>query len=181
MLASGPAAAQSALYSGELRPSVSGQSDTAQLGQSGAQTGNGALFGPSLYGVPPESGAGRVGFVSIGDRKLKVKIRPGGPPTAPVAGKATLRVAPALLGTAAMRPPTRLKRRGFLVDLPRAIELQRPLTVPPNFVIEPPIAPLRQSLIDLNPFGPTGVHAGVFWLQPAIELTGGWERVEIDQ
>ena len=84
MLASGPAAAQSALYPGELRPSVTGQSDVAQLGQSGGQAGNGALFGPSLYGVPPESGAGRVGFVSVGDRKVKVKIRPGGPPTGSV-------------------------------------------------------------------------------------------------
>jgi hypothetical protein len=94
---------------------------------------------------------------------------------APVAGKATLPVAPAQLGTTAQRPPSRLKRRGFLIDLPRAVELQRPLNVPPYFVIEPPIVPLRQSVIDLNPFGPTGIHAGTFYLQPAIELTGGWD------
>jgi hypothetical protein len=180
MLAPAPAAAQSALYPGELRPSVPGQSDVAAIDQGGGQTsgqsGNSTLFGPSLYGVPPpEPGAGQFGFVSVGNRKVKVKVRPGGQPTAPVADRATLRVAPALLGTAAVRPPSRLKRRGFLVDLPRAIELQRPLAVPPNFVIEPPIVPLRQSVIDLNPFGPTGVHTGSFYLQPAIELTGGWD------
>jgi Putative beta-barrel porin 2 len=172
-----PAAAQ--LFPGELRPSVEG-ADSAQPGQSGGQTstgiGSGLLSGPSLYGAP-ESGAGRFGFVSVGDRKLKVRVRPGYTPpgTVPIAGRATLRVAPAQLGTTAVRPPSRLKRRGFLLDPSRAVELQRPLNLPPNFVVEPPIVPLRQSVIDLNPFGPTGIHAGTFYLQPAIELTGGWD------
>jgi hypothetical protein len=172
MFAPVPAAAQ--LFPGELRSSVEG-ADSAQPGQSGA--GAGTLAGPSFYGTPPESGAGRFGFVSVGGRKLKVKVRPGYTPpgASPVPGRATLPVSPAQLGTAAVRPPSRLKRRGFLLDLPRAVELQRPLNVPPNFVVEPPIVPLRQSVIDLNPFGPTGIHAGTFYLQPAIELTGGWD------
>jgi hypothetical protein len=92
MLAPAPAVAQSALLPGELRPSVPAQSDTAQADPSaqadqsaqpalsGDQGGNGALFGPSLYGVPPESGAGQYGFVSVGNRKLKVRVRPGGEP-----------------------------------------------------------------------------------------------------
>ncbi len=92
MLALAPAAAQSALFPGELRPSVPGQSDLAALDQTGGQTSsqtgnNSTLFGPSLYGAPPsESGAGQFGFVSVGNRKVKVKLRPGGTPTAPVAG-----------------------------------------------------------------------------------------------
>jgi hypothetical protein len=172
MFAPVPAAAQ--LFPGELRPSAEG-ADSAQPGQPGA--GAGTLAGPSLYGTPPESGAGRFGFVSVGGRKLKVKVRPGYTPpgAAPVPGRATLPVAPAQLGTAAVRPPSRLGRRGFLLDLSRAVEFQRPLNVPPNFVVEPPIVPLRQTVIDLNPFGPTGIHAGTFYLQPAIELTGGWD------
>ena len=179
MFAPVPAAAQ--LFPGELRPSAAGQPDGAQPGQAGNPPGglpdSPGLVGPPLYGAPPESGSGMTGFVSIGDRKLRVKVRPGYMPrgAAPVAGKATLPVAPAQLGTNAQRPPSRLKRRGFLIDLPRAVELQRPLNVPPYFVIEPPIVPLRQSVIDLNPFGPTGIHAGTFYLQPAIELTGGWD------
>jgi hypothetical protein len=169
-----PAAAQ--LFPGELRPSVEG-ADSVQPSQSGAGAGTGTLAGPSPYGTPPESGGGRFGFVSVGGRKLKVKVRPGYTPSgvAPIPDKSTLPVAPAQLGTAAVRPPSRLKRRGFLLDLPRAVELQRPLNVPPNFVIEPPIVPLRQTVLDLNPFGPTGIHAGTFYLQPAIELTGGWD------
>jgi hypothetical protein len=189
MLAPVPATAQSTLFPEELRPSVPEQSDTTGQtgGQSGSQSGSASeglfgtpsLFGPSLYGVPPpETGSGVTGFVSIGGRKVKVKVRPGVTPAAvtPVPGKATLRVTPAQLGTNALRPPTRLGRRGILLDLPRAVELQRPLSILPNyFVIEPPIAPLRQSVIDLTPFGPTGVHAGSFYLFPAIELTGGWD------
>jgi hypothetical protein len=178
IFAPAPAAAQ--LFPGELRPSVEG-ADGAQPGQSGGQTStsidSGTLSAPSLYGTPPESGAGRFGSVSVGGRKLKVKLRPGYTPAGavPTPDRATLPVAPAQLGTVAVRPPSRLKRRGFLLDLPRAVELQRPLNVPPNFVIEPAIVPLRQSVIDLNPFGPTGIHAGTFYLQPAIELTGGWD------
>jgi hypothetical protein len=184
MLAPAPAAAQSALLPGELRPSVPAQSDTlqadqsAQPAQSGDQGGNGPLFGPSLYGVPPESGAGQYGFVSIGNRKLKVKVRPGGAPgqaTAVVNG-ATLRATTAMLGTAALRPPARLRRRGFFAGLPRAEEVVvRPLNLPPDFVVVPPIVPLRQAVIDPNPFGPTGVHAGAFRLLPAMEFTGGWD------
>ena len=176
-----PAAPQSALDPGELRPSVSGQSDGTELGQasnpSAGSPGSPSLPGPPLYGAPTESGSGMTGFVSIGNRKLKVRLRPGyTPPGAvPVAGKETLRVTPAQLGTTALRPLSRLNRRGFLVDLPRAVALQRPLNVPPNFVIEPPIVPLRPYVIDLNPFGPTGIHVGSFYLQPAIELTGGWD------
>jgi hypothetical protein len=178
MLASVPAAGQSALFPGELRPSVPGQSDIGQLDQSGeqnnGQTGNGSLFGPSPYSTSPESGAGTLGFVSIGNRKVKVKVKPGSPPAAPVADRATLLANPAQLGTAALRPKSRL-RKGGLVDLPRAVELQRPLNLPPDFVIVPPIAPLRQFVVDLNPFGPTGVHVGTFYLLPAVELTGGWD------
>ncbi len=178
MLASVPAAGQSALFPGELRPSVPGQSDIGQLDQSGeqtnGQTGNGSLIGPSLYSTSPETGAGTSGFVSIGNRKVKVKVKPGSPPAAPVADRATLLANPAQLGTAALRPKSRL-RKGGLLDLPRAVELQRPLNVPPDFVIVPPIAPLRQLVVDLNPFGPTGVHVGTFYLLPAVELTGGWD------
>jgi hypothetical protein len=188
MSAPPPAMAQSTLFPGELRSSVSEQSDTTTSGQasgnasgtqSGGLFGTPSLFGPSLYGVPPpETGSGATGFVSVGGRKVKVKVRPGVTPSTvtPVAGKATLPVTPSQLGTNALRPPIRLGRRGILLDAPRAIELQRPLNILPNyFVIEPPIAPLRQSVIDLNPFGPTGVHAGSFYLFPAIELTGGWD------
>jgi hypothetical protein len=184
MLAPAPAVAQSALLPGELRPSVPAQSDTAQSdqsaqsAQSGDQAGNGPLFGPSLYGVPPESGAGPYGFVSVGNRKLKVKLRPGGAPGAATAvlNGATLRATTAMLGTAALRPPARLKRRGFFAGLPRAEEVVvRPLNLPPDFVVVPPLVPLRLAAIDLNPFGPTGVHAGAFWLLPAMEFTGGWD------
>jgi hypothetical protein len=160
MLAPAPAAAQSALLPGELRPSVPAQSDTLQAdqstqpAQSGDQGGNGPLFGPSLYGVPPESGAGQYGFVSVGNRKLKVKVRPGGAPgqaTAVVNG-ATLRATTAMLGTAALRPPARLRRRGFFAGLPRAEEVVvRPLNLPPDFVVVPPIVPLRQAVIDSGP------------------------------
>ena len=112
MFAPVPAAAQ--LFPGELRPSAEG-ADSAQPGQPGAGGGAGTLAGPSLYGTPPESGAGRFGFVSVGGRKLKVKVRPGYTPpgAAPVPGRATLPVAPAQLGTAAVRPPSRLGRRGL--------------------------------------------------------------------
>ena len=70
-----PAAPQSALDPGELRPSVSGQSDGTELGQasnpSAGSPGSPSLPGPPLYGAPTESGSGMTGFVSIGNRKLK--------------------------------------------------------------------------------------------------------------
>jgi hypothetical protein len=173
MLASAPAAGQ--LLPGELRPTVTGQADVGQLGQTGGQagglTGNANLFGPPVY----ESGAGRYGFVSVGNRKVKVKIKPGSPPTTPVPDKATLLANPGMLGTAALRPKTRLQRRGGQAELPRAVELQRPLNLPPDFVIVPPITPLRRTVIELNPFAPTGVHIGSFYLLPAAEFAGGWD------
>jgi hypothetical protein len=183
MLASMPAAGQSVLFPGELRPSVSGQSDTDAFGQtnnqSGGQTssqaGGAGLYGPPVYGAPGETGAGQYGFVSVGNRKVKVKIRPGGPPPAPAPDKATLVASPGQLGTAALRPKTRLNRKGYVLEQSRAVELQRPLNLPPDFVVVPPIVPLRQSVIDLTPFAPTGVHAGAFYLFPAVELTGGWD------
>jgi hypothetical protein len=183
MLASMPAAGQSVLFPGELRPSVAGQSDIDAFGQtnnqSGGQTssqpGGAGLYGPPVYGAPGETGAGQYGFVSVGNRKVKVKIRPGGPPPAPVPDKATLVASPAQLGTAALRPKTRLNRKGYVLEQSRAVELQRPLNLPPDFVVVPPIVPLRQSVIDLTPFAPTGVHAGAFYLFPAVELTGGWD------
>jgi hypothetical protein len=183
MLASMPAAGQSVLFPGELRPSVSGQSDTDAFGQTNTQSGGQAssqpggagLYGPPVYGAPGESGAGQYGFVSVGNRKVKVKIKPGAPPPAPAPDKATLVASPAQLGTAALRPKTRLNRKGYVLEQSRAVELQRPLNLPPDFVVVPPIVPLRQSVIDLTPFAPTGVHAGAFYLFPAVELTGGWD------
>jgi hypothetical protein len=55
------------------------------------------------------------------------------------------------------------------------VELQRPIPLPPDFVIVPPITPLRQARIDAAPFAPIGVHAGNFYLYPAMEFTGGWD------
>jgi hypothetical protein len=57
----------------------------------------------------------------------------------------------------------------------RAVELQRPIPLPPDFVLVPPITPLRQARLDAAPFAPVGVHAGTYYLYPAIELTGGWD------
>jgi hypothetical protein len=183
MLASMPAAGQSVLFPGELRPSVSGQSDTDVLGQnntqSGSQTpgqpGNPGLYGVPIDAVPEESGAGRSGFLSGGNRKVNAKVKPGAPPPPPVPGGATLTVSPSQLGTAALRPRTRFNRKGYVLEPTRAAQLELPLNVPPDFVIVPPIVPLRRSVIDLTPFAPTGVHAGTFYLFPAIELTGGWD------
>jgi hypothetical protein len=124
-----PAAPQSALDPGELRPSVElGQASDPSAGPPSSP----GLLGPPLYGTPAESGGGMTGFVTIGNRKVKVRVRPGyTPPGAvPVADRATLRVSPAQLGTTAVRPPSRLKRRGFLIDPPRAVELQRPISLP---------------------------------------------------
>ena len=56
-----PAAPQSALDPGELRPSVSGQSDGTELGQASGPTpgppGSTSLLGPPLYGAPPSPAA----------------------------------------------------------------------------------------------------------------------------
>jgi hypothetical protein len=179
MLASVPATGQSVLFPGELRPTLS-DSDSGQplqpSDQSTTQPGNNSLVPPVLVPPTPESGAGRYGFISVGDRKVKVKLRPGSPPppgTMPDRG--ALSATPAQLGTAALRPKTRLARKGYVLDPTRAVELQRPISLPPDFLIVPPISPLRQARIDLTPFAPTGVHAGTFYLFPAVELTGGWD------
>jgi hypothetical protein len=178
LLASLPARGQSVLFPGELRPSVTGQ-DAAQASHTSDPTAGPT---PSQLGITttgplpfPESSAGRTGFVSVGNRKVQVKLKPGQAPPPPVPDKATLIATPAQLGTAALRPKTRLNRRGVVLDPARAVELQRPIPLPPDFVLVPPITPLRQARIDLTPFNPVGVHAGTYYLYPAIELTGGWD------
>jgi hypothetical protein len=176
--ASLPARGQSVLFPGELRPSVTGQ-DPADFSHTPDPTAGPT---PSQLGITttvplpfPESGAGRSGFVSVGNRKVKVKLKPGQAPPPPTPDPATLIATPAQLGTAALRPKTRLNRRGVLLDPTRAVELQRPIPLPPDFVLVPPITPLRQQRIDATPFAPVGVHAGTYYLYPAIELTGGWD------
>jgi hypothetical protein len=178
LLASLPARGQSVLFPGELRPSVTGQ-DPADFSHTPDPTAGPT---PSQFGITttvplpfPESGAGRSGFVSAGNRKVRVKLKPGQAPPPPTPDPATLVATPAQLGTAALRPKTRLNRRGYVLDPTRAVELQRPIPLPPDFVIVPPITPLRQQRIDLTPFAPVGVHAGSYYLYPAIELTGGWD------
>ncbi len=179
MLASVPATGQSVLFPGELRPSLS-DADSGQAAQttdqSTSQPGSGSLLPPVLTPPTPESGAGRYGFVSVGGRKVKVKLRPGSAPApGTLPDKGALPATPAQLGTAALRPKTRLARKGYVLDPSRAVELQRPISLPPDFLIVPPISPLRQARLDLIPFAPTGVHAGTFYLFPAVELTGGWD------
>jgi hypothetical protein len=178
LLASLPARGQSVLFPGELRPSVTGQ-DPADFSHTPDPTAGPT---PSQLGITttlplpfPESGAGRSGFVSAGNRKVKVKLKPGQAPPPPTPDPATLIATPAQLGTAALRPKTRLNRRGVLLDPTRAVELQRPIPLPPDFVLVPPITPLRQMRLDPTPFAPVGVHAGTYYLYPAIELTGGWD------
>jgi hypothetical protein len=178
LLASLPARGQSVLFPGELRPSVTGQ-DPAAFSHTPDPTA-GPI--PSPLGIttteplpPPESGAGRSGFVSGGNRKVKAKLKPGQPPPPPAPEPATLIATPAQLGTAALRPKTRLNRRGVVLDPARAMELQRPIQVPPDFVIVPPITPLRPIRLNAAPFAPVGIHAGTYYLYPAIELTGGWD------
>jgi hypothetical protein len=175
LLASLPARGQPVLFPGELRPSVTGQ-DPADFSHTPDPTaGPTPSFGTTTPLPVPESGAGRAGFVSVGNRKVKAKLKPGQPPPPPTPDRATLIATPAQLGTAALRPKTRLIRRGNVLEPARAVELQRPIPLPPDFVIVPPITPLRQARIDATPFAPVGVHAGTYYLYPAIELTGGWD------
>ena len=166
------------LFPGELRPSVTGQ-DPAGFSHTPDPTAGPT---PSQLGITttvplpfPESGAGRSGFVSAGNRKVKVKLKPGQPPPPPTPDRTTLIATPAQLGTAALRPKTRFNRRGYVLDPTRAVELQRPIPLPPDLVIVPAITPLRQARLDAAPFAPVGVHAGTYYLYPAIELTGGWD------
>jgi hypothetical protein len=175
LLASLPARGQSVLFPGELRPSVTGQ-DPADFSHTPDPTAGPT---PSQLGISsagplafPSSGAGRSGFLSVGSRKVKIKIKPGQPPTP---DPALLVVTPAQLGTAALRPKTRLARRGYVLEPSRAVELQRPIPLPPDLLVVPPITPLRQARLEAAPFAPVGVHAGNFYLFPAIELTGGWD------
>jgi hypothetical protein len=178
LFASLPARGQSVLFPGELRPSVTGQ-DPADFSHTSDPTAGPT---PSQLGIGtagplpfPESSAGRSGFVSVGNRKVKVKLKPGQPVPPPAPDAATLVATPAQLGTAALRPKTRLIRRGILLDPARAVELQRPLPLPPDFVIVPPITPQRQLRVEVAPFAPIGIHAGNFYLFPAMEFTGGWD------
>jgi hypothetical protein len=175
LLASLPARGQSVLFPGELRPSVTGQ-DPADASHTPDPTAGPIPSPPAINSVGPlafpSSGAGRSGFLSVGNRKVKVKLKPGQPPTP---DPSLLVVTPAQLGTAALRPKTRLARRGYVLEPSRAVELQRPIPLPPDLLVVPPITPLRQARLDAAPFAPVGVHAGNFYLFPAIELTGGWD------
>ena len=108
------------LFPGELRPSVTGQ-DPADFSHTPDPTAGPT---PSQLGITttlplpfPESGAGRSGFVSAGNRKVKVKLKPGQAPPPPTPDPATLIATPAQLGTAALRPKTRLNRRGVRLRL----------------------------------------------------------------
>jgi hypothetical protein len=178
LLASLPARGQAVLFPGELRPSVTGQ-DPAALSHTPDPTAGPT---PSQFGITttvplpfPESGAGVSGFVSAGNRKVRVKLKPGQAPPPPTPDRATLIATPAQLGTAALRPKTRFNRRGYVLEPARAVELQRPIPLPPDFIIVPPITPLRQARLEAAPFAPIGIHAGTYYLYPAIELTGGWD------
>ena len=111
------------LFPGELRPSITGQ-DPADFSHTPDPTaGPTPSFGTTTPLPVPESGAGRAGFVSVGNRKVKVKLKPGQPPPPPTPDRGTLIATPAQLGTAALRPKTRLLRRGFVLGVRDASQL----------------------------------------------------------
>ena len=70
------------LFPGELRPSVTGQ-DPADFSHTPDPTaGPTPSTGITTTGplTSPDSSAGRTGFVSVGNRKVKAKLKPGQPP-----------------------------------------------------------------------------------------------------
>jgi hypothetical protein len=122
------------------------------------------------YGSPPGAGAGSTGFVSSNPRRPKGKgtARPGAPTAAQP-----------LSLTPDGKPPDPAARPGA-EPLPAspAIETRRTVRkVEPPPVAEPDIrGPVRRRAPrEADPFEPTGIHAGSFFLRPAIEVLGGYD------
>jgi hypothetical protein len=122
------------------------------------------------YGNPPGSGAGSTGFVSTNPRRAKAKTSARQP--APVTGQ-PLSITPRATPSEPSAPPgTELPPAPSLVDVRRTVKKVEP---PP--VTEPDIrGPVRRRAPrEADPFEPTGIHAGSFFLRPAIEVMGGYD------
>jgi hypothetical protein len=108
---------------------------------------------PGLALPPPPRSAARRGK----PRAATVAAPPRPPPAASAAAPLAAVMPP---GTAAspdvagVVPPT------------DAVTLPVPVVVPP---------PLRPIPVDEDPFGPTGIHAGTFFLRPALEVMTGYD------
>lgn len=186
-VATGTAAGQDADGPDLLRSSIPGVSGTAVSGTTAVSPpyGPGGVLDSEapISGNPPGFGAGATGFLSTGTarRKGRVKPKPGFQPYgayAPRNGTAGARGAPgpppgtpppvlAPPGTAGLRQVPQATRRGAPVD-PVA-------DVDPQELAPPVVAPPRRPAVDATPFDPLGLREGSFIINPALELTAGYD------
>jgi hypothetical protein len=127
-----------------------------------------AGFEIPTYGNPSGFGAGTTGFDSTGALRRKGRRKPRTMP--PQAGaKAAIPAAAVGPGARAdavdLRPAPRLGRRGApIIELP-ANSSHAPANV----------TPARRAAVDPAPFEPLGLRAGVFLIQPAVEIAAGYD------
>jgi hypothetical protein len=134
-----------------------------------AQEGGGAptTFGQvQVYGNPPAFGAGATGFDSTNAKRRKardaVRQKPGvSLPLRPPPGV----VPDPVPTTVSTRPSAQGNRRGA-----SAIDVPVQTLVP---TIQTPTK--RKTVVEEDPFAPTGIRAGAFTFYPAVELTGGFD------
>lgn len=142
---------------------------------------------PPTFGSQPGSGAGTTGFVSTSPKPrarppvgTPLAISPVGEPSPPASGEAPVRRRP--------RPPPPTANTTYVprpAPLPApqpppstATTSNVPRSVPSATVLPPPTLtpPIRRPAApEEDPFAPTGIHAGAFFLRPAIELSGGYD------
>ncbi len=128
---------------------------------------------PQTYGNPPGAGAGSTGFVSSNPRrpsppKGKGTTRPG----VPAPGQ------PLSIGPDGKPPEPATRPVAEPLPASPAIEARRTVKkIEPPPVTEPDIrGPVRRRAPrEADPFEPTGIHAGSFFLRPAIEVMGGYD------
>jgi hypothetical protein len=124
-----------------------------------------ATFGPvQVYGNPPASGAGATGFDSTNAKRRKARDAVKQKPGVSLSLRPQPGVVPDLVpATVSTRPSAQDSRRGA-----SAIDVPVQTLVP---TIQTPTK--RKTVVEEDPFAPTGIRAGAFTFFPAVELTGG--------
>jgi hypothetical protein len=123
---------------------------------------------PQVYGNPPAFGAGATGFDStnVKLRKARAAVHQKAGVTLPV--RPPPGVVPDLVpATVATRPSAQDTRRGAsAAGVPVPVQTLVPAIQTPT---------RRKTVIEQDPFAPTGIRAGAFTFYPAVELTGGFD------
>jgi hypothetical protein len=175
MLAPAPAAAQ-ALTTDLLNPVAGGFVAPQDLplrrtGESDARARDGtSSIAPSRIGSLPTYGSGAAagasdsGYDSLNRTRKRPRYYPGQVRPRPSPGPGS--AAPAVLAPGIRPPPLSIP--------PSALSAKTPVAPSVAGAVEG--QPLRRRLpIDNDPYGPTGIHVGSFFLRPAVEISGGYE------